>query len=54
MEAVLADGGVFVVADHLAHLDDLFQLFDVLRGEVAENVVADTDFERYAEFEYVA
>ena len=53
METVLADGGVFVVADHLAHLDDLFQLFDVLRGEIAENVVADADFERDAEFQNV-
>ena len=36
------------------HLDDLLQFGDVGVGEVAEDVVADADFERHAEFEDVA
>ena len=54
VEAVFADRSVFVVADDLTHLDDLLQLGDVGVGEVAEDVVADADFERHAEFEDVA
>ena len=45
---------VFVVADDLTHFDDLFQFFNVGIGEVAEDVAADADFERYAKFEDVA
>ena len=54
METVFADRGVFIVADDLTHLDDLLQFGDVGVGEVAEDVVADADFERHAEFEDVA
>ena len=54
VKAVFADRSVFVVADDLTHFDDLFQFLNVGIGEVAEDVAADADFERYAEFEDVA
>ena len=51
VETMFADRCVLIVADYLTHRNDLFQLFDVLRSEISENVNAENTFKSDTELE---